>query len=127
MDTSLLLAKVIGLTLVLISLALLTNKKGIDLLFKVYSNPGTIFITGIFETILGTFMIVIHNIWTLDYRGIITFIGWMLLIRGVGRTLFPSKVMKSLEKFKKMRWIFPSLLVFVFLIGAYLAWVGFKK
>lgn len=127
METSLLLARVIGITLVLVSFGLLINKKSADLLFRIYSNPGPVLITGIFELILGSVMVMIHNIWTPDYRGIITFIGWMLLIRGIGRTLFPSKVVGALQKFRKMKGAFTPLLVFIFLVGAYLAFVGFTR
>lgn len=125
MELSLLLAKIIGLTLVIIGAALLSNRKNVDLLFSVYSNPGPVFLTGILETGLGLAMVFNHNIWTLDYRGIITFIGWMLLVRGIGRTFFPKQVIKRLQKFKKMQWIFTPLLVVIVIIGAYLAYSGF--
>lgn len=127
MELSLLLAKVIGVTLVLVSAALLANRKNIDLLFALYKHPAAVFITGILETILGTAFVLSHNIWTLDFRGIITAIGWILLVRGVGRTLFPSRIPHLLEKFKKMRSIFTPLLIFIFLIGAYLTYVGFTR
>lgn len=125
MELSLFLAKVIGLTLMLVSTSLIVNKKNIDLLFEVYSHPKAVFITGVFETILGLSFVLSHNIWTFDFQGIITFIGWMLLLRGVGRTLFPESIVKTLEKFRRMRSIMVPLLIFIFLVGAYLAFMGF--
>ncbi len=127
MELSLLLAKVIGLLFMFVAVALLVNKKNVDLLFNLYKNPGPVFVTGILEIVLGIMFVLNHNIWTLDFRGVITFIGWVLLVRGVGRVLFPSRVTRWLEKFKKMRSAIAPLLIFVFLVGAYLAYMGFTR
>ncbi len=127
MELSLLLAKSIGLILMLVAAALLFNKKNIAFLFKLYRHPETVLFTGMLETILGVLFVLNHNIWTLDYRGIITFIGWILLLRGLGRLLFPQRVTKMLTKYKKMQSLFAPLLVFIFLVGAYLTYVGFTK
>lgn len=124
MELSLLLAKVIGISLMVISLALLVNKKGIDLLFSLYSRTEVVFITGIVEVFLGLLLIINHNIWTFDFRVIITIVGWILLLRGLGRTFFPGRVPVMLRKFRKMIWIFTPLLIFIFLVGAYLAYSG---
>lgn len=127
MELSLFLAKVIGLTLVLVASALVVNKKNIDLLFGLYKHPTAVFITGILETVLGIVLALSHNIWTPDFRGIITFVGWILLLRGVGRIFFPFRVTNKLEKFRKMESAFTPLLIFVILIGAYLAYMGFTS
>jgi len=127
MELSLFLAKVIGLTLILVASALVVNKKNIDLLFGLYKHPTAVFITGILETVLGIVFALSHNIWTPDFRGIITFVGWILLLRGVGRIFFPFRVTNKLEKFRKMESAFTPLLIFVILIGAYLAYMGFKS
>lgn len=125
MELSLFLAKVIGLVLILVSIGLLINKKNTNLLFNLYSHPEAVLLTGVLETFLGIMFILNHNIWTLDFRGVLTFIGWMLLIRGLGRILFPSKVTNMLKKFKKTQSLLSILLVFVLLIGLYLAYSGF--
>lgn len=125
MELSLFLAKVIGLALALIAASLIINRKNIDLLFEVYSHPKAVFFTGVLETILGLSFVLSHNIWTLNFQGIITVIGWILLIRGIYRTLFPSSVTKILEKFKKLQSIMVPLLIFIFLVGTYLAFAGF--
>ena len=83
------------------------------------------FITGILETVLGIVFVLNHNVWTLDFRGVITAIGWVLLIRGLGRIFSPSHVTRWLDKFKKMQSVMVPLLIFVLLIGAYLAYAGF--
>lgn len=127
MMLSLFLAKVIGLVLMLVAAALFFNKKNVELLFKIYSHTEAVFITGIIEAFLGLALIINHNIWTWDFRGVITVIGWMLLLRGLGRTFFPKKVINWLQKFKKMKAVMTPLLLIVFLVGAYLAYMGFTR
>jgi hypothetical protein len=127
MELSVLLARTIGLLLMLVAIALLVNRKNIDLLFEIYSHTAAVFITGILETVVGLALAIGHNVWTLDFRLIITAIGWILLIRGVGRIFYPSHTTKMLEKFKKFQSIFVLLLIFVFLAGAYLAYMGFTR
>lgn len=127
MELSIFLSKVIGLTLMLIAASMLVNRKNIELLFKLYSHAEAVFITGMLETVLGIVFVLAHNIWTYDFRVVITFIGWMLLLRGLGRIFFPTRVTDYLEKFKKMQGIFTPLLIFVFLIGAYLTYMGFTN
>jgi hypothetical protein len=56
---------------------------------------------------------------------VLTLIGWILLLRGTGRTFFPARVPSLLEKFRNARSAFVPLLAVVFLIGAYLAYSGF--
>ncbi len=125
MELSLFLAKVIGLFLVLAAATLLVNRKNVDLLFNLYSRPAAVYLTGFLETVLGIVLILVNNVWVLDFRIIITLIGWILLVRGIGRILFPSRVIHMLKKFKKMQSIITPLLIFVFLVGAYLAYMGF--
>jgi hypothetical protein len=127
MELSLLLAKIIGLLLMLIVAALLVNRKNVDLLFSLYSHPEAVFITGILETALGIVFVLNHNVWVLDFRSIITAIGWILLVRGVGRIFSPTHVTDWLVKFKKMQSLMLPLLIFVLVIGAYLAYTGFTR
>lgn len=127
MELSVLLAKVIGLLLMLIAGALLVNRKNIDLLFDIYSHPEAVFLTGILEIVLGILFVLNHNIWTPDFKVVITFVGWILLARGVGRIFYPSRVTDMLKRFKKLQSILTPLLIFVFLVGAYLAYMGFTN
>ena len=125
MELSFFLAKVIGLLLMLVAASLLINRKNVDLLFDVYEHAAAIYITGTLETLLGIVFALSHNVWTPDFRLIITIIGWSLLVRGVGRIFFPSHVASILKKFRAARSIFTPLLAIVFLIGAYLTYNGF--
>ena len=127
MMLSLFLAKLIGIYLVLVSGTMILNKRDVALLFGIYSkNPGALYITGVVDTLIGLAIVLAHNVWVWDFRVAITLVGWMLLIRGVGRMLAPDMVMKSLGKFKRLGTGFMlSLMVVILFIGLYLAYMGF--
>ena len=125
MALSLFLAKAIGVGLMVIAASMLVNRKNIDLLFDAYLSPSAVYITGVVEVFLGTMMVFAHNIWVADFRLVITLIGWILLLRGVGRTFAPERIPAVLEKFKALRSVFTPLLLVVFCVGAYLTYAGF--
>lgn len=127
MELSLFLAKVIGIVMMLVSVSLLFNKKSVALLFSIYSHTSAVFLTGLLEVVLGLMLVLTHNIWTFDFRGVITLMGWILLIRGLARLFFPSKIIVWANKFRRMQSVLKTLLIFVFLIGAYLTYMGFTK
>lgn len=125
MQLSLFLAQVIGVFLMLVSASMIVRKRNINLLFEAYEKATAVYVTGILETMLGVIMVLNHNIWTKDFRVVITLIGWMLLLRGVGRTFFPTETTKTLAKFRRMESYFVPLLIGIFILGAYLAYKGF--
>lgn len=125
MELSLFLAKIIGLFLVIVAGALLLNRKNVNLLFSIYRNPESVFLTGVLDTFIGLSLVFTHNIWVMNFQVIITLVGWILLLRGAGRMLFPQKVVRMLEKYKKMQSLITLMLVMVLIIGAYLAYMGF--
>lgn len=128
MTESLFLAKLIGLVIIIISGAMLFNKRDVNLLFGIYKHPEAVFLTGFLEVGLGLSIVLTHNIWVMDFPVVITVIGWMLLIRGVGRTFAPEKVAQALESFKKMGPnVFTGLMFIVLVFGVYLTYMGFTR
>ena len=55
--------------------------------------------TGMLSLMIGIPVIILHNIWTCDVLGFVTFIGWLSLVKGVVRIAFPSFVVKKMESY----------------------------
>jgi len=77
--------------------------------------------TGYITLLIGLVTVILHNIWTLDYRLVITLLGWTTLIKGILKTGFPEHVHKQAQMFKKgnMLWA-----VVIMLFGAWLFWMS---
>ncbi len=125
METSIFLAKVIGIVAVISTTAIITNyKKNMALEKEAVSHAGLAAITGYAILILGALLVVSHSVWTADWRIVITIISYLTLLKGVGRIFFPEAVKNMIErKQTNTKFIFGEIAVF--LIGLYLLYYGF--
>jgi len=53
-------------------------------------HPTTVFLNGMILFIVGLVVARFHNIWTRDWRLIVTLFGWLLVIAGFLRMTFPD-------------------------------------
>ncbi len=73
---------------------------------------------------VGVAVILSHNIWTLDYRGLITLFGWTALIKGVSYLLMPEQAVNFTKSMMKSRSQTQVMLGATLLIGLYLLYSG---
>ena len=128
MELSILLARVWGLYLLIVPLAICLNKKNLELLFRIVKNRDYLFLSGLVSLLIGILNISVHNIWVYDWRVIITIFGWIALIKGILRTFWPELIVKWLHKLKIDKWKSKCLLglgLIVLIIGLYLTYIGF--
>ena len=125
METSIFLAKVIGLVSVIITTAVLIRYKA-SLAFdeEAVKSPLFSYISGFLILFLGILLVVSHSIWVLDWRIVITIMGWLVLLKGVGRIFFPNAVRCMIEKKRDNRWFLLGEIV-VLAVGFYLLYYGF--
>ena len=96
METSLFLAKVIGLSCFIFGISLLLAKTAYQAAAKDYINhSGLQLLGGTISLILGVLIIVSHNIWQFDWRVLITIIGWLILIKGIIWYDFPQNCIRG--------------------------------
>ena len=73
---------------------------------------------------IGAAQVAVFNVWTADYLGLLTVIGWVALLKGAIRMAIPSTVVSLRRLVLNANWINPPILV-SFVLGAYLLYVGF--
>ena len=125
MDLSIYLARVLGIYLVVACVAMLVNKKHLPRILEGFSNNlGLVVFSGFIHLFLGLLVVVAHNIWTLDFRGLVTLMGWAGVVKGGLRMLAPTKISRFGEEFaggkKLIVWVAVWLAV-----GVYLLYSGF--
>lgn len=124
MNSSLFLAKVLGPYLIIISVGGFINQKMLGKAVKMYAKEVPIlFFSGAFALLAGLLLVISHNVWTRDWRVIITVLGWAALIKGVLRLLMPASVGKMLVKAYNA--LSPVAFILALVAGIYLAKVGF--
>ena len=124
MELSIFLAKAWGFYLIIVSVALLVNKNNLKTLFHYSNDEDLPFLSGFIILIIGILSVLSHNVWTDDWRTIITLIGWVALLKGIIRLFAPDVVSESMKRLKKSGWVTPMILV-CFILGLYLTVVGF--
>jgi hypothetical protein len=91
MDTSILIAKLMGPVMLVLGLALWLNGKGFRAMAKEFlKSDALIFLAGLIALSLGVTLVVFHNVWVADWPLIVTVIGWASLIAGIARLMWPN-------------------------------------
>jgi hypothetical protein len=93
METSIFLARLMGPAFLIMGLALLVNRKHFfGIVEDVLANRALLYFAGLFALVPGLAIVLVHNVWTLDWRLIVTLIGWLAVIAGALRLLLPHHV-----------------------------------
>jgi hypothetical protein len=127
MQTSVFLAKLIGPILVLVGVSLLVNRKGFEALAReALGSPTLLYLFGLLDFTAGLAIVLVHNIWVADWQVIITILGWLLIIRGVVRTLFIEQVKPFATRFLKNKTAVTMALAVTLGLGLVLSYFGYR-
>lgn len=125
MDVSRFLGKVIGIYLVIVSLAMLTHlhqfKNDVS---AMVNNESLMLVTGFFTLILGILMVVSHNIWHWNWRILVTLVSWIVLIKGASIIFFPQFIDKLTDLFLHKSFVAYVAIGFDLLLGLLLIYFG---
>jgi hypothetical protein len=123
--TSYYLAKIIGLNMVIISLALLFKPQMVrSAMETIFENRGQLFLFAILNVIVGAILINLHNLWVFEWQLVITLIAWIVFLRGVTRLFFPYLMRRITSRisFSYSHWIVG---VCALCIGLFLLYQGY--
>ena len=118
MDNSILLAKFWGWYLIIFFLILSLNPKRIKQIFADLNDEKFLIISAFVAIIIGLINIIFHNIWELNYKLIITLIGWFSLFIGLALFILPKRTVSFLE-FVNIKLV-QVIYMLLFFVGLYL-------
>src|SRR5260370_19182880 len=88
MSTSVFIARLIGPVMLVIGLAVFTNQRAFhDMAEEFLASRALLFLSGLLIMPVGLAIVLTHNIWAADGRGMITLFGWLNFI-GAAPPLF---------------------------------------
>jgi hypothetical protein len=103
MQTSIFLAKLIGPVALVAAIALFVNAAAYRAMAQEFlHSPALIYISGVLTMTAGVAIVLYHNVWTADWRVIITVFGWAGALGGAARILLPTQVKTIGEKMIKL-------------------------
>lgn len=128
MEISYLLARVLGITLIVIFSAILINQKFYHGLWQdVSRHPISLVLSGLIILICGLLVINVHNVWTSFWQSLITFLGWVFVIGGIFRIIFPQFILQISERMMERKLAINIMSAIMLIIGIYLTVVGFSS
>lgn len=126
MELSLFLAKLLGVYLLIIAADMLFRKSELEKAVKdLASSKGLLLLSGSSSLFVGLAVILAHPVYARSWEGLVTLLGYLLVVRGIMRFAFPSLVQKKVATmFHKRYWII--FLTFL-ILGFYLTYMGFTS
>jgi hypothetical protein len=92
--TSIFLARLIGPLFVIFALSILVNPNTFRTMANdVVRNVTLVYLFGLIDFAAGLAIVLTHNVWIASWRVLITILGWLMVVRGAARVLFPEIVM----------------------------------
>jgi len=126
MDTSILLAKLVGPMMLVMGLFVVFRPEQIRRVGReILDSDALIFLSGVITLPVGLAIVATHNVWEANWRALITLIGWIAIFAGIARLTLPD-IMKKLGAVmleKAYMTAVPGALMA--LIGAYLSYHGY--
>jgi hypothetical protein len=118
MELSLFFAKFWGWYLIIFFMILSLNPKRIKQIFEDLKDEKFLILISFIAIIIGLTNIILHNIWELNYKIIITLIGWFSLFIGLALFIFPKWTVDWL-KVTNVKFV-QVMYTLLFLVGLFL-------
>ena len=122
------LAKLLGLYCIILAVTMMARKKSAVATMKAaVRNPPLLLLLELIALIAGLAIVIGHNVWSGGALPVVvTLLGWMMLIRGVGLlALRPEAVVKLFEalRYEELFYLYMGATL---ILGLYLAYAGFS-
>lgn len=91
MQTSIFLARLIGPVFLLVGIGLLANPAAYRVMAEEFlRSRALIYLSGLLTMPVGLAIVLTHNVWAADWRLIITILGWLAVVGGALRLVYPQ-------------------------------------
>jgi len=123
---TILLAKVLGLYMLIAGVAVLLRKREFLMAIGAFiEDKSTRLVTALFTLLVGLFLVNLHNDWSTLPASLITLFGWIAIVKGGAYLLLKESTLEKLVKYFYNRKWFVVDGVLAVLLGLYLAGFGF--
>lgn len=126
MATSKAIAALVGPVLAAAALSVLVNLKiWPSLVVQGFRDGPLIYVTGYLLFVAGIAIVRVHNRWTAGWPVLVTLSGWMALLGGLTRMLFPTRLAGIAVAAGKTPGVLPGIAALFLLMGAVLCVKGY--
>ena len=127
MQTSIFIARLLGPVLVVATLGMLLNAKLIRAIAReVPGSLALLYVFGFIDLVGGLAIVLVPNRWVWDWPVIITILGWVAIVRGVVRMLWPDQVKKFATRALRKENTLMIAGIVMLIVGAVLCYFGYR-
>jgi hypothetical protein len=126
MATSIFLAKLLGPLLLLVGISVaLTPRTFKTMASEVVHSVTLVYLFGLMDFAAGLAIVLVHNVWVADWRVLITLLGWLMLLRGIARTVATETVMQRAAGIIRRTQLYVVAAGVMIVIGLVLCYFGY--
>ena len=128
MMTSKTIAGLIGPAFLAVATGLLLNLGSISAVLEPLSrDPALVLIYGIFLFVAGLAIVRFHNRWEANWSVLVTILGWLLVVGGLVRILFPLRFAAATGDFAQSSGTMAVVAVVLLAVGAFLSFKAYAR
>jgi hypothetical protein len=120
------LAVLTGSTLVIVGITVFNKSYFNAVMSDLANSKGLLWVTGLITFVMGTVIVALHNVWSADWRLIVTLLGWLTVVKGAVIILFPSSMLLLYRRFLSNHLLTYSG-IYAVVLGGLLVFLGLTK
>ena len=122
MRTSKTIAALVGPTLIASAISIFINLHAWPALVdQAFRNPPLVFVSGYPLFVAGLAMVYFHNRWAVGWPVLVTALGWLAVLGGLSRILFPSRLAEIAMRAVHTTGVMPVAAIIILVLGAFLS------
>ncbi len=128
MENSKMIAGLVGPSMLLAGALVLLNMNLFPgMVAEITRNPLLVVLAGFITFVVGLAIVRVHNRWTKGWPVIVTIIGWICILGGLLRALFPVLVAQIAVRVIQVPGILPVAAVILLALGAFLSFKAYRR
>src|SRR6266850_6771803 len=117
-----------GPTLIAIAAAILLNFASFpELAEQISRDPGVIFLSGILLFVAGLAIVRAHNVWAGGWPVLVTVLGWLAILSGLLRMLFPIRLAAMAVEVAQRPGALIGAVIVLLVLGAFLSFKAYSR
>lgn len=121
-----LIAGYAGPVMIAIAAAMLINRAAlVGVIKEMADRPALIFLAGLLTLLGGLAIVRAHNVWSAEWTVLVTVIGWLAIIGGIVRIVWPDSVASMANRMLSSENAITAWALVALLLGAFLTAKGY--
>jgi hypothetical protein len=128
MTTSKMISALIGPAFVAVAISMLLNASSMPALVEQASHdPALILVSGLMTFVAGLAIVRVHNLWTGGWIVAVTVLGWLFVLGGLARILFPFQLAEMAADVAQHSGFLLVEAVILLALGGFLSFKGYGR